>query len=166
MIHKQLQNVAWLLGLLLLQVLILNSINLLGYATPFLYVYFIIQYDTGISRNKLMMLAFCLGLIVDVFSCTPGINAASTVLLAFLRPFYLTLFTPRDVVNEIEPSARTLGSSLYFKYLFVSLFTHHLALYSIMFFSFSSILLILAKAIGSTVLTMCCILGIEWTRNN
>lgn len=166
MIHKQLQNILWLIGLLLLQVLVLNNIHLLGYATPFLYVYLIIRYDTGISRNQLMLIAFGLGLAVDVFSNTPGMNAGATVLLAFMRPLFLRLFTPRDAAEEIIPSLVVLGNSLFLKYLFVSVFIHHLTLYGMMFFSFSSILLMLAKATASTLVTMLCILGIEWIRSN
>lgn len=166
MIHKQLQNIIWLVGLVLLQVMILNNIHLLGYATPFLYIYLVVRYDTGISRNQLMMLAFGLGLIVDIFSNTPGMNAGATVLLAFLRPSYLQLFTPRDVSGEIVPSPKVLGNSLFIRYLFVAVFTHHLALYAMMFFSFSSILLMLIQAFASTLLTVACILGIEWIRSN
>ena len=43
-----------------------------------------------------MLWAFFFGLTIDVFSDTPGMNAAATVLLAFLRPSLLRLFTPRD----------------------------------------------------------------------
>lgn len=57
----------------------------------------------GHSRNALMLWAFFLGLAVDVFSDTPGMNAAATVLLAFLRPTFLRLFVPRDTLDTLVP---------------------------------------------------------------
>ena len=72
--------------MVLLQVLILNNVHIAGYATPFLYIYLILKFESDTPRNALMLWAFFLGLAVDVFSDTPGMNAAATVLLAFLRP--------------------------------------------------------------------------------
>ncbi|NDV66799.1 rod shape-determining protein MreD [Bacteroides sp. 224] len=164
MVHKQLQHTVWFIGLVLLQVLILNNIHLLGYATPFLYIYFIIRYDTSISRNGLMLLAFAIGLLVDIFSNTPGMNAAATVFTAFLRPVFLRLFTPRDMGDDFVPSLKTLGTSSFLKYSFVTIFIHHLVLYTMMFFSFADLSLLFLKTIASTVLTIICIIGIEWGR--
>lgn len=81
-----LHKIGWFVGLVLLQVLILNNVHIAGYATPFLYIYLILKFNSEISRNTLMVWAFFLGLTVDIFSDTPGMNAAATVWLAFLRP--------------------------------------------------------------------------------
>ena len=96
MIITYIHRIGWFIGLVLLQVLILNNVHIAGYATPFLYIYFILKFNSGTSRNELMLWAFFFGLTIDVFSDTPGMNAAATVLLAFLRPSLLRLFTPRD----------------------------------------------------------------------
>ena len=77
--------------MVLLQVLILNNVHIAGYATPFLYIYLILKFESDVPRNVLMLWAFFLGLSVDIFSDTPGMNASATVLLAFLL-FLLILF--------------------------------------------------------------------------
>lgn len=41
MIINYIHRVGWFVGLILLQVLILNNVHIAGVATPFLYVYFI-----------------------------------------------------------------------------------------------------------------------------
>ena len=97
MIINYLHKIGWFVGLVLLQVLILNNVHIAGYATPFLYIYLILKFESDVSRNALMLWAFFLGLAVDVLSDTPGMNAAATVLLAFLRPTFLRLFVPRDI---------------------------------------------------------------------
>ena len=116
MIITYIHRIGWFIGLVLLQVLILNNVHIAGYATPFLYIYFILKFSSGTSRNELMLWAFFFGLTIDIFSDTPGMNAAATVLLAFLRPSLLRLFTPRDNPDSLIPSFKTMGISPFLKY--------------------------------------------------
>lgn len=164
MIINYIHKVFWFIGLVLLQVLILNNVHIAGYATPFLYIYFILRLESNVSRNQAMLWGFAIGLCVDIFSNTPGMNAAAAVLLAFVRPIYLRLFTPRDT-QEIVPSLKNMGFSPYVKYLLVSVFTHHMMLFIIAFFSFSDIQTLLIRIVSSTVLTITCIVAIDAIRN-
>lgn len=164
MIITYIYRIAWFVGLVLLQVLILSNVQIAGYATPFLYIYFILKFNSGISRNELMLWAFFFGLIIDVFSDTPGMNAAATVLFAFLRPSLLRLFTPRDNLESFVPSFKTMGITPFLKYTTVSVFVHVLALLTIELFSFSSIWLLLLRVLLCTVLTVICILAVEGIR--
>ena len=165
MIITYLHRISWFIGLVLLQVLILNSICIGGYATPFLYIYFILKFDSGISRNELMLWAFFLGLIIDVFSDTPGMNAAATVALAFLRPFVLHLFTPRDIQDTLTPSIHVLGVNSFLKYTFVCTLLHCSMLLTIEFFSVANIGLLLLRIIVCTLLTSICIMALEGIRH-
>ena len=164
MMTSYIHRMGWFVGLVLLQVLILNNVHIAGYATPFLYVYFILKFASGTSRNELMLLAFFLGLTVDIFSDTPGMNAAATVFLAFVRPTFLRLFTPRDTLDSIIPSIRTMGISSFLKFAVTSVFVHHLVLLGIEFFSFSNIPLLLLRVVACTLLTVTCIMAIEGIR--
>ena len=160
MIHY-IHRMGWFVGLVLLQVLILNNVHIAGYATPFLYVYFILKFASGTSRNELMLWAFFLGLAIDIFSNTPGMNAAATV---FVRPTFLRLFTPRDTLDSIIPSIRTMGVASFLKFTVTSVFVHHLILLTIEFFSFSSIPLLLLRVVACTLLTVTCIMAVEGIR--
>lgn len=164
MIISYIHRIFWFVGLVLLQVLILNNVHIAGYATPFVYVYFILRLESNTSRNAAMLWGFVLGLCIDMFSNTPGMNAAATVMLAFVRPLFLRLFTPRDS-QEIVPSMKNLGFSPYIKYLLVAVFTHHMMLFTIAFFSFSDIQTLLIRIVSSTVLTVACIAAIDAIRN-
>lgn len=163
MIHY-IHRMGWFVGLVLLQVLILNNVHIAGYVTPFLYVYFILKFASGTSRNELMLWAFFLGLAIDIFSNTPGMNAAATVFLAFVRPTFLRLFTPRDTLDSIIPSIRTMGVASFLKFTVTSVFVHHLILLTIEFFSFSSIPLLLLRVVACTLLTVTCIMAVEGIR--
>ena len=163
MIISYIHKIFWFTGLVLLQALILNNVHIAGYATPFLYVYFILRLEANISRNEAMLWGFALGSCIDIFSNTPGMNAAATVMLAFARPVFFRLFAPRDN-QEIMPSLKNMGLSSYVKYLLVAVFTHHAMLFAIAFFSFSDINTLLIRIVSSTVLTVICIVAIDGIR--
>lgn len=164
MIITYIHKVLWLIGLVLLQVLILNNIHIAGYATPFLYIYLILKFETSISRNELMIWGFALGLLVDIFSNTPGMNAAATVLVAFLRPLLLRLFTPRDTFDAITPSFKSMGNTSFLKYLVSAIFIHILVLLAIESFSFPNMTLLLLRVVLCTLLTFVCVIAVESIR--
>lgn len=164
MIFTYLQRIVWLVGLVLLQVLILNHIHIAGYATAFLYLYFILKLESGISRNELMLWAFGIGVAVDIFSDTRGMNAAASVFIAFLRPYILRLFSPRDMPESVVPSFETLGVAPFSKYLVVSVFIHTLCLVFLEFFSLSGLGPFLLRAVLCMALTVVCMVAIEVIR--
>lgn len=164
MVINYLHKIGWFIGLVLLQVLILNNVHIAGYATPFLYIYLILKFESDTPRNVLMLWAFFLGLAVDVFSDTPGMNASAAVLLAFLRPAFLRLFVPRDMLESFVPAIRTMGILPFLKYLVVSVFVHHAMLLAIEFFSFAHIGTLLLRIATSTLLTVTCIMAVEGIR--
>lgn len=167
MIINYLHKIGWFICLVLLQVLILNNVHIAGYATPFLYIYLILKFESDVSRNTLMLWAFFLGLTVDVFSDTPGMNAAATVLLAFLRPIFLRLFVPRDTLDTLDtliPAVRTMGIFPFLKYLVICVLVHHGMLLTLEFFSFAHIGTLLLRVVTSTLLTVTCIMAVEGIR--
>lgn len=154
-------KIGWLFGLVLLQVLILNNIHIANCATPFLYVYMLLKFETATSRNALMWWAFFLGLAVDVFSDTPGMNAASAVLLAFLRPTFLNLYLSRDITDSMVPSIKTMGTVPFMKYAVTCLLVHHTMLFILEFFSLVNIWMLLLRIGASVILTLICVMALE-----
>lgn len=146
--------------LVLLQVLVFNRISLFHLATPYLYIYFIIKLPFGINRNLILLLGFLLGLIIDIFSNTPGINAFATTLVAFCRnPLQSVLFTLDDYESQI-PRLSLLGSA-FLKYAALMIIVHQVALICIESFSFFNITLVLLRILTSSILTFIFILGLE-----
>ena len=116
------------------------------------------------ARNTLMLWAFFLGVTVDGFSDTPGMNAAATVLLAFLRPIFLRLFVPRDTLDTLIPAVRTMGIFPFLKYLVTSVLVHHGILLTLEFLSFAHIGTQPLRVVTSTLLTVTCIMALEGIR--
>ena len=161
MVINYLHKIGWFIGLVLLQVLILNNVHIAGYATPFLYIYLILKFESETPRNTLMLWAFFLGLTVDIFSDTPGMNAAATVALAFLRPTFLRLFLPMYAFENLVTSIKSMVIVPFLNYLVVSVFIHHAILLTIEFFSFAHIGTLLLRIVASALLTITCIMAIE-----
>ena len=151
----------WFIGLVLMQVLILNQMHVNGYATPFLYIFFILKFHSRVSRNELMLWAFALGLIVDMFSNTPGMNAASATCLAFFRNTLLRMVTLRDMDEGFRPSVRSMGMSSFIRYVFLSCSMFCSILFLIDTFSFYDFPVLLLKILSSIISTMLCVFCVE-----
>ncbi len=146
--------------LVLIQVLILNHILFLGYATPLLYIYFLIKLPTSFSKNSVILLGFLLGITIDLFCNTLGVNAAATTFVAFLRYPIQKLFFNDDEFDHIEPKISILGGA-FIKYCILIIFIHHSSLICLEYFSFFNIQTILLRIISSSLLTFIIIFAIE-----
>ena len=104
--------------LLLVQVLVLNHIHLFDYATPLLYIYFVISFNRNYPKWAILVWSFLLGLSIDIFANTPGVAASSMTLLGLLQPYVLELFMQRDSDETLQPAIFTMGMP---KYVYFSL---------------------------------------------
>lgn len=141
------------IGLVLVQVLVLNNINFAGYINPYLYVLFILLFPIKNNRLLFLLISFLLGLCVDIFSDSGGINAAASVTIAFVRPVFLKFsfgmmyeyqtlkFQNTEIVNRM----------IYFAMLIT---LHHLVMFSLEVFNTTEILLILKKTLFSSIFTL------------
>lgn len=155
------QNIILFIVLILAQVLVLNNIQFLGFVNPYLYVLFIISLPVSLPRWFTLILAFAMGILIDVFSNTLGMHAAAAVLIAYARSFIIKLFTSIDEGNNPTPSFHTFGVGSYIKYIFVMVFLHHATLFYLEAFSFSHFWLILFKTLLSSTITILIILGLK-----
>ncbi|NDW09387.1 rod shape-determining protein MreD [Dysgonomonas sp. 520] len=151
--------------LVLLQVLALDNISFYGYATPYLYIYFIIKLPIGINRYFLTLLGFILGLTIDMFCNTPGIAAAATTCVAFFRRPVQGLFFQQEDFDSYIPSVSAFGGN-FIKYAVVYVFIHHAILLSVESFSYFNITNLLLKILTSTVLTSLLIFAIDCFSSN
>ena len=125
-----------MLGLLALQVLVCNHIHLMGYATPMLYVLFLVRLPLNANRISNLVWAFVTGLLVDVFSNTPGEASASLTLAALVQWPLLKASAPKDSLEDMTPSYRSMGKWNHMRYIFLLTLVHHVAFYLLESFSF------------------------------
>ncbi|HEY5590059.1 MAG TPA: rod shape-determining protein MreD [Paludibacter sp.] len=156
-----LQNIFRFILLVLFQVLVLNNIQFLGYINPYLYILFILSLPVQTPRWFSLVLAFAIGLTIDIFSNTPGTHTFATVLIAFLRNGIIKLFTSIEEGNNPTPSFYTFGVGAYIKYVVIIVFIHHTTLFYLEAFSFTHFWIISSKIVLSSLLTILVIMGIQ-----
>ena len=123
--------------LVLLQVLVISHIRLGGYVHPYIYLIFIMLLPFSTPKWQLLVLGFALGLTVDLFMGTPGLHAGATTLMAFCRPFIISLISGNQKFENIpEPNLGQLGGIWFFRYVFCMVLIHHFALFFLESFSF------------------------------
>ncbi len=143
-------NILRFIGLILLQVLLIDNIRLGYYIHPYVYVLFIFLLPFNIPKWQLLLLGFISGFVIDMFSGTPGLNAAATVFTAFVRPFVISGMTRRKDINpNDEPSLNNMGFSWFIVYSILLLTAHNLILFILESFSFKLIGVILTQTIIS-----------------
>lgn len=158
-------NIIRFLVLVLIQVLICNHINFLGYINPYIYILFIILFPVKNNRLLFIFLSFLLGLSVDLFLDSGGVHAASCVFIAYARPILLKFsFGMQYEHQTMKFNAVEFGSKL----TYISLITviHHLILFYLEIFSISKIILILQKTLFSGIFTilLCVLITIIFSR--
>jgi rod shape-determining protein MreD len=146
--------------LVLLQTLVLNHIFFLGYATPFLYVYFIIKLPVTIGRSAILLFGFALGLTIDIFCNTAGLNAVATTFIAFMRLPLQKLFFDKENIDYLNLGMAALGGS-FMKYVAFMVLLHHAALILVEIFSYSDAITILLRILSSSILTFGLVYALE-----
>ena len=155
MINLYINNFIRFVLLVFLQVLVFDNIELSGHINPYIYILFIILLPFETPNGLLLILAFFLGLSVDLFSMTPGMHASATVFTAFLRPFVLKNFSPRDGYEPgATPGVASYGLVWFAKYAAILVFAHHLFLFVVEIFQLGDILFILSKTLLSGTISI------------
>ena len=135
--NRLILNFLRFIGLLLLQVLVVDNVRLGYYIHPYVYVLYVFMLPFNIPNGQLLFAGFSMGMAVDLFDGTPGLNAAATVLMAFVRPFVINAMTRRKDINENdEPSLTNMGVSRFLVYALILLLVHNIVLFILEAFSF------------------------------
>lgn len=150
--------------LVFFQILILNHIQLGGYINPLAYIYWILVLPLEIPTYLLLLLAFSMGITVDVFTDQMGLNTAASVLMAFIRPTILrTVSSKRDFEPGVNPRVNDLGIQWFLTYTILLTLIHHFALFFLESLSFKEFWQTLFRIILSTIVTSLVIVFIELT---
>lgn len=137
--------------LVALQIFLFNRIDIAGKFTPIIYIVFVLFYP--FYRNKYIFLtaSFLLGLSIDAFLGTWGINAFATTLIAYFRT--LIFKTSTETSTDIF-SFHNLQWSQFLFYIFSSIFVHQFLVQSIEFFKFSRFFEVIFNILMTSVISI------------
>jgi hypothetical protein len=114
----------------LIQIFFLKNLALFGVAFGFVYLLALLILPTSIQTVPLLLIAFGMGFVIDVFYETIGMHTAAATLMAFLRPLWLKVVSPTGGYEESEvPSLAEIGFGRFTSYSFPLI-----TAYSLLFF--------------------------------
>src|ERR1700758_5472431 len=110
MIGELLKNILRIIVFILVQVSIIKHLDLGSFINPFLYVICILMLPINMNKGWVVLTAFAVGLIVDMFYNTMGMNAAACVFMAYSRPWVLSIYAPNGEYEiTSKPNIQSMG---------------------------------------------------------
>ena len=146
--------------LFVIQVFILNFLDIGFGVQLMIYPLFIMLLPVEMNVFYLMLIAFGYGALIDIFSNTFGMHAASAAVFAYFRPVIFKLFAPRDGYdNLLETNMFQMGFGWFLRSFGLLIIIHHFWFFMLEIFRVTEILYILQKTGLSALLTfILCIL--------
>lgn len=156
--NNTIRHIIHFIGILLIQVLVIDQVSF-GTFNKFINPiiigtsFFIIP--VGWATNRLLFIAFILGVLIDTFHNTLGINTSALLTLAFFRPLVIRTISPREGFESfIEPTVVTLGIVKFSIYASILFLIYHLVYFSLEGLNFDNILIIILKAFISAIIAL------------
>jgi hypothetical protein len=158
------KNIIRFIFLVFFQVMVLNRIYLGGFINPYLYVYFILLLPFMTPKWLLLVSAFLMGITVDIFSNSMGINAAASVMMAFARPFVIkAISTGTEYEIGERPSLKNQDIKWFVYYCVILILIHHFVLFYLEIFRFREFLITFLKVILSSAFTFMLVMISEYS---
>jgi len=136
--------------LVALQIFVLNRIYLFGEYTPVIYPVFVMFYPFFRNRFQFLALSFLLGLGIDAFLGTWGINALATVTVAYFRTL---IFRTSTETSTDFFSFQSLQWMQFLLFILSSIFFHQLLVQYIEFFKLTRFFEIFLNVLVSSVIS-------------
>jgi hypothetical protein len=158
------KNIFRLFIFIVVQVYVLDKLPPLHrFVIPVLYYLFILWLPFSLTRISLLLIGFVTGLLLDYFKQTPGLHAAACVLIAYIRPYIITILIPKDTAefNYREPSPGAMGWAPYSVYVLVLTILHHTYLTLLEWLQFGTFLDFIIKVLSTTGISLLLIFTVE-----
>ena len=148
--------------MILAQVIVFNNVCLFNVAVPFVFIYIFLRLPVTLHMNWVLTIGFLVGLTVDIFSNSQGMNTLTSTITVALRKPVLRLYFPREEdLTDPLPSIKSIGLAPYSKYALTVSFIYCSLIFIIEAFSFFNFLSTLLHIICSTLLTAALLIGID-----
>jgi len=165
-VNEIIRNIIRFITLVLVQVLIIKNIELGRFINPFIYILFLIILPFETPKWAILFIAFTLGITIDTFYDTAGLHAAACVVVGYIRPGILKLFSPRDGYESgTQPTIQYLGVPWFLSYSAILIVAHHLILFYLEIFRFSEFFSTFFRVVISSLATLILIVVIQYLFN-
>lgn len=156
MIVTLIANLLRFLALMLVQVLVLDHLDVAqGWMVPYLYVLFLLMLPFELPAWAGLLVGAFTGLVMDIFSNTPGMHMSASVVLMYARIRLLSLIAPREGYEYgMRPTVPRMGLAWFVTYAALLILIHHLWLFFVEIHRFDSFFSTFVRAMLSGVFTL------------
>jgi hypothetical protein len=164
--NNSLQHIIWVVGLLISQVFIIDVVDLgtySSYFTPLIFSFIIFKRRLETSMPELLIYAFIMGFLIDVFRNTIGLNMSVMLLITIFRTRFLYLISAReDFDDNVELNLFNIGLLRYLIYFGTVLFTHHFLFFLLEQFSFVNFFALVFKSLINSIIALVLIAFLQY----
>jgi len=142
------------IGLVLIQVLVMNHIQFSGFVNPYIYILFVLLLPLNSPRYVVLIFAFLLGISIDIFSNSLGIHAFATVFAAYFRPFVIHLISSHEEDMSDYPGLMQNKIRWFLGYITIMVVIHHMVLFYLEIFTLHNFFETLFRILLSSIFTI------------
>jgi len=130
------------ISLLFFQIFVFNNMNIFGFINPMIYLVFFFFFNFDSDQTLFIFVCFLLGFSTDFFSQSGGAHTIATLVVSYLRPILIrnSYGVTSEVPVSFQSDTRKINK---FTFLSLILILHHLIYFSVVFFNWNAIYLIL-----------------------
>ncbi|MAO72270.1 MAG: hypothetical protein CMD02_07195 [Flavobacteriales bacterium] len=152
---QKLTTYLWLAPIfVLIQILLFNNIQFFRYINPLVYLILIITLPQDTEKWFIILYAFFIGILLDLFEGNMGLNSSSLVFIAFVIPYLHKFLIPRNSIDGKDKlNLQVLGLKIFSIYALSVIFLHHTFLFALENFSINGIIFLLFKVLLSSIIT-------------
>lgn len=152
--NEVIKHIIRFLILVVVQTLILNQLEI-GFGIQFMvYPLFILLLPFDLGIIYMLLIAFGMGIAIDSISNTFGLHTSSLLVVAYMRPIILKIFSPRDGYDNLKEGNMYEMGTRWFIYVFgMMLLIHHFWFFTLEIFRIDDFFFILQKTLLSLPLS-------------
>lgn len=156
MILTFIANLLRFIALMLLQVLVLDHLDVAnGWLVPYLYVLFLLMLPFELPTWSILTIGAFTGLVMDIFSSTPGMHMSACLVMMFARTGLLGWIAPREGYEYgMRPTASRMGLAWFITYAGMLILIHHFWLFYIEVYRFDRFFSTFLRVILSSAFTL------------
>ena len=151
----ELKNIIWFFGLIFIQIFFIDALNFGTYSSffsPIIITFFILKQRLNSTIFQLLIAAFFLGIITDIFRNTLGLNTSIMLIITFLKPTFLyAISSKEDIEKDVDLNLFNIGIYRFLLFFGISIFSYHLLFFILEQFSFNNFLILFFRALTNTI---------------
>lgn len=144
-----------------LQMLLFNHLHIGSWGFPMVYILCLMNLPVQIPRWLEVIIGAVLGLIIDIFNNSLGVNMAACTAFGLLRPIILSTLVIDVERVKGEICSKNLGSVEYIRCLVSITFIHHFLVFTLESLSWHNWWMVILQTLISSILTILLIVGYD-----